>query len=180
MTTDITRQLIVASNDAEARQQLFAMIYSDLRKRATKILAAHVNPSLNTTALVHEVYIKLVQSPLSARSKEHFFGVAAQAMRQIMVDHARHRLCQKRDQRLQVSLDENIEHIEATRLPDLIALDCALGRLRDEDSELAKLVELHFFAGLGFAELAELQEVSLSTVERNWRAARAMLYRYMS
>jgi RNA polymerase sigma factor (TIGR02999 family) len=177
--TDVSERLLQAASDAESRQQLFTLIYADLRTRASKILAAHNNPSLNTTALVHEAYLKLVNAPLPTQSKEHFFRLAAQAMRQIMVDHARYHLYQKRDQRMQVSLNDELGQADPSRLPDLIELDQALERLRSEDAQLAAIVELHFFAGLGFAEIAEMWGISLSTVERDWRTARALLYRHM-
>jgi RNA polymerase sigma factor (TIGR02999 family) len=177
--SDISQILQQGIDDPDSRKQLFTLIYNDLRKRAGQILAAHNNPSLSATALVHEVYLKLVDSPLAAQSKEHFFRLASQAMRQIMIDHARHRHYQKRDRRQEVSLNDEIAPQDAPIFSDLLTLDQALKRLHAEDADLADLVNLHFFGGRSFNEIADIQKVSLSTVERNWRTARNMLYRYM-
>ena len=138
----------------------------------------HQNPSLSATVLVHEAYLKLINAPIAAESKDHFFSLASRAMRQIMVDHARYRLYQKRDRRLQVSLAEDVEQ-SATVLPDLIGIDIALHRLKEEDEDLVDIVQLHFFGGLGFAEIADMKGISLSTVERMWRTARQLLRDYI-
>ena len=175
----ITEQLKKGDIDAETRRQLFALIYSDLRSRASRVLGGHDNPSLSTTALVHETYLKLIDAPLSLQSKSHFFHAAAQAMRQIMVDHARSRLTQKRDRKAQVTLEDALAPVDGQKLSELIALHQALERLHAEDEGLAQIVELHFFGGLKFDEIAELSNRSLSTIEREWRIARAMLHRYM-
>ncbi len=169
----------VDAGDIESRQRLFALIYEDLRKRARRLLAAHETSSLNTTGLVHEAYVKLVAMPLSVESRAHFFHIAATAMRQIMVDHARHRQSQKRDRRVAVTLDADVADPDTSRVMDMLALDGALENLRVEGERLVRVVELHFFAGLSFPEIADLSSVSLSTVEREWRAARAFLYRSM-
>jgi len=172
--TDDLEQLLLDLDSKISRQALFALVYGELKIRAGNILSAHQNPSLSATALVHEMYLKLRDAPLSVRSKGHFFGLASRAMRQIMVDHARHRLYMKRDRRVEVLLEDNFAQ-ENMVLPDMILIDQALGRLSDENAELADIVELHFFAGLSFTDIAQMKKVSLSTIERGWRAAREML-----
>lgn len=162
----------------ESHRQLFVLIYGELKDRAKRILANHNNPSLSATALVHEAYLKLASNKIATESKQHFYLLAARAMRQIMVDHARHRLYQKRDKRLQVSLDGELQQDSAI-LPELISTDLALEHLKQEDPDLVDLVHLHFFGGLSFSEIAEMQGVSLSTVERKWRTARTLLRAYM-
>lgn len=169
----------LARDDPESRAQAFASIYQDLRTRARRLLAGHDSGSLSTTALVHEAYLKLVGTKLVAASKAHFFNIAATAMRQILVDHARYRQSQRRDHRMVATLDAELPDGDAAQLIDVLALDNALARLRSDGERLAQVVELHFFAGLSFPEIAELQETSLSTVERDWRTARAQLYAHM-
>ncbi len=173
-----TERVFADVGSEESHRQLFALIYGELKDRARKILANHNNPSLSATALVHEAYLKLAGNKSATESKQHFYLLAARAMRQIMVDHARHRLYQKRDRRLQVSLDDELRQ-DSTILPELISTDLALEHLKREDPDLVDLVHLHFFGGLSFAEIAEMQGVSLSTVERMWRTARALLRTYI-
>ncbi len=164
------------AGDEAARQLLFSAIYDDLRTRARRMLAAHDACSLSTTVLVHETYTKLMSGPTPVTSRAHFFHIAAAAMRQIMVDQARHRNAQKRDARVLVTLGDETPDTDENRM-DMLVLDAALKRLRSRKERLAQIVELHFFGGLSFAEIAELSDVSLSTVEREWRTARALLYR---
>ncbi len=163
----------------EDRARAFAAIYQELRGRAQRLLAANQAGSLNTTGLVHETYLKLAGANLSATGKAHFFHIAAAAMRQILVDHARYRQSQRRDHRLAATLDTDLPAADDARLIDLLALDSALVRLRSESERLAQIVELRFYAGLSFPEIAKLQGTSLSTVERDWRTARALLYTHM-
>ena len=167
------------SGDADARARAFAALYQDLHARAHRLLAANQAGSLNTTGLVHEAYVKLAGANLSAASKAHFFHIAALAMRQILVDHARYRQSQRRDHRMAATLDPELPGADEAQLIDVLALDAALARLREDGERLAQVVELHFFAGLSFAEIAEMHETSLSTVERDWRTARALLYAHM-
>lgn len=167
------------SDDAQARARTFAALYQDLHARAHRLLAANQGGSLNTTGLVHEAYVKLAGADLAVASKAHFFHIAAAAMRQILVDHARYRQSQRRDHRLAATLDEDLPGADEGRLLDVLALDAALSRLRGDGERLAQVVELRFFAGLSFPEIAALHDTSLSTVERDWRAARALLYSYM-
>ena len=130
---------------------------------------------MSTTLLVHETYLKLAGTRLSLNDRGHFFAIAARAMRQVLINAARERAAQKRggDQR-QVTFDQ-----DALAAPDLIhnvlSLDGAMQALEASDTRLAQVVELHFFAGLAFNEIAELLDLSERTIARDWRTARALL-----
>jgi RNA polymerase sigma factor (TIGR02999 family) len=132
--------------------------------------------TLNTTALVHEAYLKLVgQSEASWQNRVHFMAVAAQAMRRILVDYARARLAEKRGGGIAaITLNEEL-HGEYSRPEELVMLDEALVRLKVLDERQAAVVEYHFFGGLTYAEIAGLLGTSEPTVQRDWRAARAWL-----
>ncbi|MBR0347722.1 MAG: sigma-70 family RNA polymerase sigma factor [Rudaea sp.] len=163
-----------------AAQMLFNQVYADLRKRARTLLASHQTSSLNTTALVHEAYLKFGRSPQSPSSALHFFNAASVAMRQVIIDHARYLSAHKRSADAVVTLDGHLNEEGAMNVSETMRLSDALEALRAGDARLAQIVDLHFFAGLGFAEIAKLLDVSLSTVERDWRTARALLYRDMA
>lgn len=167
------------ASDMDRRKLEFASIYDDLRKRARRLLSANDGGSLNTTGLVHEAYLKLTNGHLEATDKAHFFHIAATAMRQIIVDHARYKQAEIRDRRKLGTMDVDLPAPNAERLFDVIALDSALTSLHQETESLVQIVQLHFFAGLSFQEIAELQNCSLSTVERHWRSARAWLHAHM-
>ena len=165
-----------SSGDADAYDTLFAAVYADLHRRA-RHLARGAGATLSTTALVHETYLKLAGRNLALNDKAHFFALAARAMRHVLLNAARDSLAQKRgggqveatfDSALAVPSDTG-EHI------DVVALDQALKRLAAADARLGQVVELHFFAGLELERIAELLEVSLRTVNRDWRVARAWL-----
>lgn len=136
-----------------------------------------IDHTLQPTALVHEAYIKLIdQQRVSWQNRAHFYGIAAQIMRRILVDHARARNAEKRFGGVEkLQLDENID--KAVELSgELVALDDALDELAKVDPPLAKLVELRYFGGLTFEEVAELQGVSVITAKRHWQLARTWLY----
>lgn len=185
LSADVTREDTLAlvhrcgAGDADAYNQLFEAIYQDLRRRAHQQLAGCGNATMSTTLLVHETYLKLAGAQLALNDRAHFFAIAARAMRQILINAARDRCAQKRggNQR-QVTFDQ-----EALATPelaqDIIGLDAAMDALADSDARLARVVELHFFAGLGFAEISELLDRSERTVARDWRAARALLRMHM-
>lgn len=172
--------------DPEAFDQLFRLVYHHLRS------LAHVQrtrwpgePSLNTTALVHEVYLKLYdQESPSWRDRPHFLAVAATAMRQILIDHARSRRAAKRGGgRPTIPLDE-VRHLLATkpgltdeRAEALLALDESLTRLAGENPRQHRIVECRFFGGMTIPETAEALGVSPATVKRGWSTAQAWLYR---
>lgn len=170
------RALVGAANagDGGARDQLFAIIYEELRRRARQQLGNMPRSTLCTTQLVHEAYLKLVDKPLALTDRAHFFRLVAQVMRQVLVDHLRERGAQRRggDGRRVTLTDQGVS--EGLSL-DLLALDAALRELTDQAPDLADLVELRLLAGLEFDAIAELREQSERTVYRDWRAARAFL-----
>jgi RNA polymerase sigma factor (TIGR02999 family) len=178
---EITALLKAAgSGDAKAMQALFARVYDELKQIARKRLAASSAHSLNTTGLVHEAYLKLAQPDVpSLHGRVHFFALAAKAMRQIVIDHARARATDKRGgENLQMAdLDEAIGIADSEPGPDeLLRLNHALDLLEGAEPRLAQLVELRFFAGLSIGEISSLREVSERTLNRDWRRAKAQLY----
>ncbi len=179
MATDITGLVHAAGNgDRAALQDLFAAVYGEIKRLAHCQLAHNAQPTLNTTGLVHEAYLKLIQPDgLLLRDRAHFFAVAARAMRQIVVDHARRRQADKRGGATpqQVTLDENSSS-DSLDPETLNRLDSALSQLQHLEPRLAELVEMRFFAGLSVVQVAELREVTPRTVLRDWRRARAYLF----
>jgi RNA polymerase sigma factor (TIGR02999 family) len=178
---EVTGLIEAAGNgDKAALHALFTRVYAELKQLARKQLAASSGNTLNTTALVHEVYLKLVQpEPRQLHGRVHFFALAAKAMRQIVVDHARARATEKRGgEGLQiVELDAALSAADSAMAPDeLLRLDHALSTLEAEEPRLAQLVEWRFFGGLGIAEIAALQNISERTLNRDWRRAKAQLY----
>lgn len=172
----------VEGGDRSAIDRLFERVYGELRRIARlQLRTAAREDTLNTTALVHEAYLKLSHGARwSTRDRYHFYALTGQAMRQVLVDHARRRTRGKRGGgRVALSLEE-IEVPIVERAAELVALDAALGRLDDVEPELARLVEQRFFAGLSVDEIAELSEVSDRTIKRRWRLARAYLLREMA
>lgn len=163
-----------AHGDQEAYDALFGLIYADLHRRA-RALTAGSGATLSTTALVHEAYLSLAGSRLALNDKAHFFRIAARVMRRILIDASRERKALKRGGDLQpITLDAALS-VPGQDL-DLLALDQALERLAVQDTRLAQVVELHFYAGLEFTQIAQLLDLSERTVGRDWRAARALLH----
>ena len=159
--------------------RLLPLIYEDLRLRAHQQLRRRrPGQTLDTTALVHEAYLKLVdQSQADYLDRCHFFAAAAMAMRHILVDRARRHAARKRGGAgLQVTLDSALLQVQAKAV-EILALDEALRSLAGVDERLARLVELRFFGGLTLDETAEALQVSTRTVQREWRMARAFLHR---
>lgn len=169
-----------ARREPGAADRLFALVYSDLRAMAqAQFRRERADQTLQPTALVHEAYLRLVdQTRVQWKSRGHFFAVAAQAMRRILVDHARGRAAEKRGAGL-APLALEIEVAAPAPVPplDLLALDRALDRLADADPVQAQIVELRYFGGLTLEETAETVGRSLATVKRDWRTARAFLHR---
>jgi RNA polymerase sigma factor (TIGR02999 family) len=161
--------------------RLLPLVYGELRVMAHRHrLGEREEHTLNTTALVHEAYLKLVdQTWASARSRAYFFGAASRAMRQILVDHARLRMRKKRGGRQRpVELEEH--HLVVDELAaDVLDLDEALGKLGGIEPRAARVVECRFFSGLSVEETAAVLDVSVRTVKRDWILARAWLYREM-
>lgn len=175
----VTRLLIrLTEGDNAALDALLPAVYDELRRLAANYLRRErVGHTLQPTALVHEAYLRLVdQTRVEWQNRAHFFGVAAQMMRRILVDHARGQQAEKRGGDVQkISLDENID-VSALRASELVALDEALERLAELDPQKSRLVELRFFGGLSVEETAEVMGVSAPTVKRHWRLAKAWLY----
>ena len=176
---DITQLLIsISQGDRQALNRLFPIVYAELRSLAHRQLA-HVRPgdTLQTTALVHEAYLKLLGTARPEWSdRRHFFAVASRAMRQITVDYARTQAAQKRGGHAQVlSLDEQQLPI-ADRAHELVRLDEALTELEALTERPARVVELRFFGGLSVEETASAMDISERTVKREWQKARAFLF----
>jgi RNA polymerase sigma factor (TIGR02999 family) len=176
---DITRLLQSWSEGSgAARDELARLVYDELHRRAVAMLRRESRGhTLRPTALVHEAYLRLVGQRTSWRNSSHFFGVASQAMRRVLVDHARARHAAKRAEGgLRVELTEALAS-SAPRDVDLLALDAALDALAERDSEQARMVELRFFGGLSHEEAADVMGVSLAAAKREWSLAKAWLFR---
>jgi RNA polymerase sigma factor (TIGR02999 family) len=179
VSENITQLLIDLSNgDRNAVDLLLPVIYDELRKLAANYLRRErPDHTLQPTALVHEAYIRLVdQTRVNWQNRAHFFGVAAQLMRRLLVDHARRHNAEKRGQNFQkISLDENIDKA-GERSTMLLALDDALQALAQFDQQKARVVELRYFGGLSIEETADVMGVTPTTIKRHWRFAKAWLH----
>ena len=180
---DITSQLLAwRAGEASAQESLFPLVYAELRRIAHRQMAGERSEhTLDTTGLVHEAYLKLVdQTRVDWRDRAHFFAVAALAMRRILVDYARrHRREKRGGGRDPVSLDEGAVSLEE-RADNLVALDEALTRLGELSPRLSRVVECRFFGGLTEEEIAEALGVTTRTVKRDWAKARGWLYQELS
>jgi RNA polymerase sigma factor (TIGR02999 family) len=177
-------QLLVdwSKGDKEALDLLIPIVYEELRRQASRYLRRErPGHTLQTTALINEAYLRLVdQRNVAWQNRAHFFGIAAQIMRRILVDHARSRKRAKRGgSDVRVSLNEATIRSAPQDL-DIVALDEALGRLTAIDPQQGSVVELRFFSGLNVEETAEVLRISPATVKREWRMAKAWLRREMS
>lgn len=179
----ITQLLIDwGKGDQAALERLMPLVYSELRRLASNYLRRErAEHTLQPTALVNEAYLKLVdQRNAKWQNRAHFFGISAQLMRRILVDHARQRQAAKRggseQQRLSIT---SIEALAKQPTVDLLALNEALDELAKMDPQQSKIVELKFFGGLSIEETAEVIGVSHATVERDWKMARAWLRRQL-
>jgi len=180
-THDVTRLLLDLQHGREgASDQLVPLVYSELHDLAVHYMRnERADHTLQPTALVHEAYMRLVdQRNASWQNRSHFFGIAAQAMRRILVDHARRKRATKREGGERVTLDESVAEAPQ-RSVDLIALDDALLKLAALDPRQAKVVELRYFGGLDIEQVAESIGISPATVKRDWTFARAFLQREM-
>lgn len=176
-TTDVTRLLMSwSSGDKVALEQLMPLVYAELRRLASQYLRRErPDHTLNTTDLVHEAYLQLVnQNQVESNTRAQFFGIAANLMRQILVKHALRRRTAKRGRGNRVTLEDTLALVEQPRI-DLLALDRALDKLAVFDPRQCRIVELRFFGGLTEDEIAVLLGISQSTVRREWRIARALL-----
>ena len=169
--------------DVHAMDELFPLIYKELRRRAAAYLRRErPNHTLQATALVNEAYLKLAgQHNVVWKNRGHFFAIAAQVMRRILVDHAKNRHRDKRggpDE--DVSLKDSILAAPGEKEVDVIALDEALRRLASLDPEKERLVELRYFVGLSLEEAAEILEISRATATREWKLAKTWLFRELT
>jgi RNA polymerase sigma factor (TIGR02999 family) len=171
-----------SDGDAQAREEVLPLVYDELRKLAQAYLRRErAGHTLETSGLIHEAFLKLLgQEHVSWQNRSHFFGIAAQSMRRILVDYARRRGRTKRGGEAEIVVFDEAWQAAVERPEELLALDEALERLAEVDPERARLVELRFFAGFSHEEIADLMGISLSTVERRWRLARAFLYDAMA
>ncbi len=167
--------------DESALVHLMPVVYDELRTLASRYLRRERrNHSLPTSALVHEAFLRLVgQNGIAWQNRRHFFGIAARTMRQVLVDHARMVMSSKRGSGERISLEDAPE-VGWMRPPELLALDEALERLAEVAPEQARIVELRFFGGLTAEEIAAVLEISVPTITRRWRVARAWLYQALN
>jgi RNA polymerase sigma-70 factor (ECF subfamily) len=180
---DVTQLLADWSNgDQAALDKLLPLVNNELRQLARRYMRRE-NPghTLQTSALVNEAYLRLIdQKSVRWQNRAHFFGIAAQLMRRILIDHARsHHYAKRGGGALRVSLDEAAAVTDA-RAAELLAVDEALEKLTAMDARKGRIVELRFFGGLSLEETAEVLGISSPTVQREWRAAKAWLRRILS
>src|SRR5712692_2820589 len=180
---EITKLLLAwSAGDQEALGKLVPLVYDELHRLARRYMEQEQsNPTMQTTALVNELYLRLLNiRETNWENRAHFFAVCAQAMRHILIDLARSRRAVKRGgQAIRVPLEENPVVLEGTRA-DLLALDNALNRLAAVDARKGQVVELRFFGGLSVEETAEVLKVSPETVLRDWKVAKVWLLRELS
>jgi RNA polymerase sigma factor (TIGR02999 family) len=172
-----------SGGDREAWNRLVPLVYNELRGQAHRFLRhERAGHSLQTTALVHETYLKMVeQREVRWDNRKHFFWLAAEIMRRILVDYARQRNRQKRGGEIELlPLDSTFQIAAEETEIDLLALDEALNKLAQFDAQQAKVVELRFFSGLNIEETAEALSVSPATVKRDWAMAKAWLFHELS
>lgn len=182
MTDDGVTELLAAwrAGDRGAVNRLMPLVYDELRRIARRH-SGGPDRTLRTTALAHEAYLKLAaHSRLAVQDRQHFFAIAAKAMRQLVVDHARRRTAGKRGGDAPVLTLEDFEIPVNDRACEMLALDEALERLSALDETLSRIVELRFFAGLSVEEIATALDCSTRTVKRDWRKARAFLHRELA
>ena len=169
-----------SDGNREALEMLLPLVYDELHKQATRFLRRErAGHTLQTTALIYEAYLKLIdQHEVKWQNRAHFFGIAAQAMRRILVDYAKTRHREKRggaDENL--PLEEAVFAVSAAPNVDLVELDEVLTRLAKFDERQANIVELRYFGGMSVEETAEVLHISTATVKSDWRTAKAWLHR---
>jgi len=168
------------SGDKSAIDELLPLLYAELRRVAHRHLRRErIGHTLQTTALIHEVYLRLAgQQHGAADSHHHFVALTSNLMREILVDYARRRIAQKRDGGCRITLTDDVALVD-TRQVDVLAVDRALGKLARLDEQQARVVELRYFGGLSIRETSDALGVSEATVKRDWETARAWLQREM-
>jgi RNA polymerase sigma factor (TIGR02999 family) len=180
---NVTQLLIGWGNgEDEALDKLVPLVYDELRRQAARYLRhERAGHTLQTTALIHEAYLRLIdQKNVHWQNRAHFFGIAAQMMRRILVDHDRTKKRAKRGgSAVRISLSDTTLKSAGQDL-DIVALDEALNRLAEIDEQQSRIVELRFFSGLTVEETAEVLSISTATVKRDWSMAKAWLHRELS
>ena len=180
----ITEMLIeLTDGNKEVVNHILPHIYDELRRLASSYLRKErSNHTLQPTALVHEAYMKLIdQNRVKWQNRAHFFGIAAQVMRRILMDHARKHQAEKRGGEFEkLPIEEEILIVSHDKSAELIALDDALEELAKLDPDKAKIVELRYFGGLSIEETAEVMGVSVPTINRHWKMAKAWLFSQIS
>jgi len=172
-----------SQGDEEALDQLMPLVYGELRRLAGAYLRRErSNHTLQSTALVHEAFMRLVQQQdVQWRNRAHFYAIAAQMIRRILVDYARSQHAEKRGSgAIKLALDEAMAVPQTGADIDLLGLNDALDRLAELDERQGKIVELRFFAGLSIEETAEVMHLSPASIKREWQTARAWLFREMT
>lgn len=165
--------------DAAAADELVPLVYAELRRiAAQRLRGERQGHTLQPTMLVHEAWMRLAEQRAGWQSRGHFFAIAAQAMRRIVVDRARRRTAAKRGGSVHPVPIDDVAHLLPSPMPDerLLRLDAALDRLAALDARQARVVELRYFAGLSVTDTADALDVSPTTVKREWAAARAWLF----
>ncbi len=169
-----------AESDPAAADQLFALLYGELRRLADHHLRRNAGLTLSTTTLVHEAWLSMSgRKDVEFPDRSRFFAYASRAMRGLVIDRARRRAARKRGRQLEITLEEGVDGAAVQAAADLPALGEALEELQALDPRLAELVDLHFFAGFSFAEIAGFRTVSERTVQRDWKKARLLLHRML-
>lgn len=180
MPRQVSQLLIAWSNgDEAAADELMPLVYGELRRMARRYMAGqHAGHTLQTTALIHEAYLKLVgKDDRQWQNRAHFFGVAGQAMRHILVDYARSRQATKRGGEARAVTLNEAALVSQERAGELVALDEALNKLTALSPRQSRVVESRYFGGLSVEETAEVLKISPETVTRDWRMAKAWLLR---
>ena len=182
-SADVTELLAAwGDGDKSAEKELFSLVYRELRRLAHRyMLRENPGNTLQTTALVNEAYVRLIDSKRANwQNRAHFFGFSAQVMRHILVDLARSKNFQKRGGEVRkIALDEGLV-MSPVKDNDMVDLDDALKALAEVDARKSKVVELRFFGGMSVEETAEVLKVSQDTVMRDWRLAKAWLWRELA
>ncbi len=179
-------QLLIAwsQGDERALEQLAPLVYAELRKLAHRYMTRErAGHTLQTTALVHEAFLRLIGSPQEGwRNRSHFYAIATQMMRRILVDYARANSRAKRGGESTRIAIEDLDYLSASPALDLdvIALDTALTKLAEIDPRRSRVVELRFFGGLSVEETAHVLKVAPDTIVRDWRVAKAWLFRFLN
>ena len=172
-TTAVTALLNAAGSNRESLDQVFGIVYAELKRIAARVLSQAAPSTLNPTALVHEVYAKLIGSEqLDLQGRQHFYSLCARTMRQVVIDHARSRCAGKRGGGQAHAMLTDDGAIDVSHPETLVALDVALERLAQRDPRLVELLQYRVFAGLEMIEIAPLLGVTVRQLQRDWQRAR--------